>query len=169
LPATSLPTTTSPVTSSPPLPTASISVDPAGFAPVAKGNPEGLTTPSWSVGAERSSVDSGTLLSSLSSYLETLARSLIDGVLNLLGGLLDALNQGLQSLPAGAIPAPAGSGLSGGSASSSFSGSGLDRGLSEYAILALLAILLLSGKFSWSVPEYLRPNSALRLAIERPG
>jgi len=96
----------------------------------------------------------------------------MDGALKLLGGVLAALNQGLQSLPTGAIPAiPAapGSGLSGGSAGLSFSGNGLDRGLSEYAALALLAILLLSGKFSRSVPEFLRPNSALRLAIERPG
>jgi hypothetical protein len=121
------------------------------------------------VGAERSSVDSGTLLSSLSSYLERLARSLIDGVLNLLGGLLggvqDALNQGLQSFPAGTIPA-SGSGLSVASGSSGFSGSSRDDYM---AILALLAILLLSGKFLWSAPEFLRPNSALRLVTERPG
>jgi hypothetical protein len=113
-------------------------------------------------------VDSGTLLSSLSSYLERLARSLIDGVLNLLGGLLggvqDALNQGLQSFPAGTIPA-SGSGLSVGSGSG-FSGSSRDDYM---AILALLAMLLLSGKFLWSAPEFLRPNSALRLVTERPG
>ncbi len=143
---------------SPLLATSTTTVVEPGPATAARANLEGFATSSRSAGAEqRSSVSTATLLSS-SSYLERLlGRSLIDGVLGLFDGIEGALNQGLQSFPAGALPA-AGS-LSSGSVSSGFGG----------AVLALLAILLLSGKYSWSVPEFLRPNSALRLAIERPG
>ncbi len=117
----------------------------------------------------------------LSSYLESLGRSVVDGLLNLLagvvgalskglqslldflGGLAGALHQGLQSFPAGAIPAAGGLSV-GSSSSSGFGGKDLDP-----AALALLAILLLSGKYLWSASEFLRPNSAFRLAVERPG
>jgi hypothetical protein len=86
-----------------------------------------------------------------------------------LNGLLDrmegALAQGLHSLPGGGGAVPWAGGLSGGS---SVGGSGgASSGFA--AALVLLAMLLLGGKYRWSLPEFLRPNSALRLAIERPG
>jgi hypothetical protein len=74
-----------------------------------------------------------------------------------------AENQMPQPFPApGGMPVAAG-GFSGGSSSSS-SGGGLEMGL-----LGLLAVLLLSGKFLWSTCDFLKPNTVLLLAIDRPG
>ena len=81
---------------------------------------------------------------------------------SLLGGVEGVLNQALQSLPGGAAPSAVG--LTSGS---SVAGSGGSSGL--VGVLAFLAILLLGGKYLWSASAFLRPNSALRLAIERPG
>ena len=83
--------------------------------------------------------------------------------LGLLAGMNGAQNQTPQpSSPAGGMPAAAG-GFSGGS-SSSPSGGGIETG-----ILGLLAALLLGGKFLWTTRDFLKPNAALLLAIERPG
>ncbi len=62
-------------------------------------------------------------------------------------------------------PTPVGAPPTGGSADSS---SGTGGGLS-LAILALFSFFVLGGKHLWSSGDFLRPNSALRLAIERPG
>jgi hypothetical protein len=122
------------------------------------GSLEGFT-PNKSVGTERSSVSNAALLS---SYLESLGRSLIDGLLNLLSGAKGILNQGLPSFPVGTLPTA--EGLLGGQSSSSNGNSGFELG-----VLALLATLLLSGRCLWSRWDFLRPDSALVLALERPG
>jgi hypothetical protein len=78
-----------------------------------------------------------------------------------LAGVKGVQDQMPQSFPDGAMPA-AGS-LSGGSSLSSSSGG------PEAGILGLLAVLLLGGKLLWTARDFLKPNAALRLAIERPG
>ncbi len=76
------------------------------------------------------------------------------------------LNNGLPQPFSGGLPIPApGSAPAGGSVISS-GGSGL---LEMMGILALLSVLLLSGKALRSAREFPRPDSILRLAIERPG
>ncbi len=60
---------------------------------------------------------------------------------------------------------PAGGAAGGGASSSSGAGSGIGF----FAFLAVLSILLLGGRFSWSSLEFLRPSSFLSLAVERPG
>jgi hypothetical protein len=78
-----------------------------------------------------------------------------------LAGLKGVQNQMAQSFTDSAMPA-VGS-LSGGSSLSSSSG-GLWAG-----ILGLLVVLLFGGKFLWFARDFLKPNAALLLAIERPG
>jgi hypothetical protein len=111
-------------------------------------------------------VDEG--LAMLNALLDeglAMLNALLDGILGALNqGLNQGLDQGLQSLPAGGGASPA-VGFSGGSSIGSGSGSGG----SSKAVLAILAILLLGGKYLWSTPDFLRPNSALRLVLERPG
>ena len=52
--------------------------------------------------------------------------------------------------------------------SSGATGSGGGGGL-FLAVLALFSVFLLAGKHSWTSSDFLKPTSALRLAIERPG
>ena len=93
--------------------------------------------------------------------------ALLDGMQGTLNQVLNqGLNQGLQSLPAGGGASPPAVGFSGGG--SSIGGSGSGSGSSK-DVLAILAILLLGGKYLWSTPDFIRPNSALRLVLERPG
>jgi hypothetical protein len=108
---------------------------------------------------------SGATANLLSSHLKRqLSLSFFESLasFDLLTRIEGTQSQMPQPSPAGETPAAAG-GFSGGSSSSS-SGSGL-----ETAILGLLAILLLGGKFSWSARDFLKPNATLLLAIERPG
>jgi hypothetical protein len=98
-----------------------------------------------------------------SSYLEQVVLSLFEEDLSSLNlaGMKGTQNQVPQPFPASGMPVAAGGFSSGSSSSSSV---GLDTG-----ILGLLAILLLGGKFLWSTRDFLKPNTALLLAIERPG
>jgi hypothetical protein len=109
------------------------------------------------IAEEGISVTYDDLLAPHSSLL--LGRELIGGHPTILSRDATAGNTaGPVSPPSSSVPA------SGGAPGSS--GPGLGVGL---AILSLLSILLLRGKLSWSSLEFLRPNSALRLAKERPG
>jgi hypothetical protein len=54
------------------------------------------------------------------------------------------------------------------SASGAFGGSGSTFVL-LLGVLASVSVLLLRSRFSWASYEFLKPISALRLAIERPG
>lgn len=68
---------------------------------------------------------------------------------------------------AGRAPLPFTSSTAPAAAGGASSVSGFGMGL--LGVLAFLSILLLRGRFSWASLEFLKPNSALRLAIERPG
>jgi hypothetical protein len=69
-----------------------------------------------------------------------------------------------QPFPAGAILAAGSSSGVSSSGSSGGSNGGLDLGA-----LALLSILLLSGKFLWNAQNFLKPSTALIPILERPG
>ena len=69
-----------------------------------------------------------------------------------------------QPFPTGAMPAAGSSASGSGSSSGSGGSGGFDLGA-----LALLSLLLLSGKFLWSVRDLLRPSTALVPILERPG
>ncbi len=73
--------------------------------------------------------------------------------------------------PAPVAPAfPGGSSpLTGSSLSNSLTSSGYDFGLSFCVLASFTIVLLQGGKFSWARRQPLKPNSALRLAVERPG
>jgi hypothetical protein len=63
-----------------------------------------------------------------------------------------------------AVPAAGSSSGGSGSGSSGGSSGGFDLGA-----LALLSILLLSGKFLWNAQNFLKPSTALIPILERPG
>jgi hypothetical protein len=149
-------------TASPALATAaaaSTSLD-SGAAPVDQVNLEGSAS-SATMAKQQVTMRTGVLSG---PYLEQVGLSLFDEGLAYLNptGTKGTQNQMPQPFPAGGMPVAAG-GFSGGSTSSS-SGGGLDTG-----ILGLLAVLLLGGKFLWSARDFLKPNTAPLLAIERPG
>jgi hypothetical protein len=90
----------------------------------------------------------------------------MDELNSLLEGMQGALSsQGfLQSLYGGGGSSAAAGASGGGSSVGGSGGSGSFAG-----VLAILAMLVLIGKYKWSIPQFLRPNSAIQLAIERPG
>jgi hypothetical protein len=94
-----------------------------------------------------------------------LSHSLLNELLAALNGAERGFfNQGSQPFTPGVPPAgvPSPQGSSSGSSSSS-------GGFGFLAVLALLSLLLLSGKFLWTSREFLKPTSALLPIIERPG
>jgi hypothetical protein len=98
----------------------------------------------------------------LNSYSAHVSHSLLSGLISTLsyGGVEDLLNQRPQPFSPGVPPV---------SGSSSGSSSGYGGGNGLLGILALVSLLLLSGKFLWSRREFLKPSSALLPIIERPG
>jgi len=112
------------------------------------------------------------------------ANELVGELAQAVGGLLDRegtpnpVNEPVSapSVPVPAAPAPTApafpggtSPLTGPSLSNSLTSSGYDFGLSFCVLASFTIVLLQGGKFSWARRQPLKPNSALRLAVERPG
>ena len=72
-------------------------------------------------------------------------------------------------VPASPTPVPVGSSTAGGALSSVLGSSGSASGLLLAVLILFSSALFQGGKLSWHRREPLKPRSALRLAIERPG
>ncbi len=108
------------------------------------------------------------VLNSYSSAQEEVSHSLLGRLLAGLNGTLSSFSSWAQSIPTNQTPQPFSPGGSP-AGSSSTPGSGSSGGMSLLGVLALFSLLLLGGKFLWSIRELLKPNSALIPIIERPG
>jgi hypothetical protein len=109
--------------------------------------------------------------------LKDLAKGLATGVMQLLNGLLGGpggegqhnSHDGQPFAPISPTPAPPGAPPAPGTSLNGASGTSGSAFVVLLGVFALFTLLLRSGKFSWPSHEFIKPASALRPAIERPG
>jgi hypothetical protein len=109
--------------------------------------------------------------------LKDVAKGLADGVVQLVNSLLGGPgNEGQHNshdeqpfAPVAPTPAPPGAPPASGTSLNGASGTSGSALLMLLGVIALFTLLLRSGKFSWPPHEFIKPASALRPAIERPG
>jgi len=109
--------------------------------------------------------------------LKDLAKGLAAGVMQLVNGLLGGTggegqhtsHDGQPFAPVAPTPAPPVAPPASGTSLNGASGTSGSAFVVLLGVFALFTLLLRSGKFSWPSHEFIKPASALRPAIERPG